>query len=394
MKDVGLKVVSVDNVEESVANLIQKLRVVGMNACVEEATDRYQIIETQHNGAELDSYMLIKKGLKDFSSLFFSMEYRFIDVTDLDMSEAVAARNMFKYCDTKEVRGFENVNTGNVQDMTSMFAFAEIYSINFSNFDTHSCKKMCQMFQSWDKIPVLDLTSMDTSAAEDMSWMFNETSISELKINFDTSNVKFMIGMFEHCNIKEISSLAFNTDNVTDMLGMFNRCEISTVDLSTFTFTKCESIKHFFREAKVGTIIMPKTNIPNNTEIDYCFCGTDAEQAIVYGIDFTVGGRTFGHELEGFTAGELTLMDINITEAHANTFVSHLDIRDLAKLKTDNDILYAACMKRRIIFTEDTIEDSRADMPIQLELTCDKCFGRVKNFECTCCHRKIPNKGA
>ena len=157
---------------------------------------------------------------------------------------------------------FDNLDTTNVTDMSSMFGmlggFSDTFALDLGdNFDTSNVTDMSGMF-SVSGITTLDLgEKFDTSNVTNMGNMFQWTSnLSSLDLGdkFDTSNVTNMISMFDVTGGNSSSFTLnlgnkFNTSNVTNMRRMFNGTGKSNdnfeLDLTSFTFEQVTEYSTF-----------------------------------------------------------------------------------------------------------------------------------------------------
>ena len=72
------------------------------------------------------------------------------------------------------IEGLEYLNTSEVTNMESMFAFCKrLQSLDLSHFDTSNVTNMNSMFDACYDLKSLNLASFNTSKVEDMSFMFN-----------------------------------------------------------------------------------------------------------------------------------------------------------------------------------------------------------------------------
>ena len=132
----------------------------------------------------------------------------------------------------KEIK-FENFDTSQVTDMSSMFVYCKsLISLDVSKFDTSQVTDMKHMFNKCSSLTSLDVSNFDTSQVTDMSAMFLECSgLTSLDVSkFDTSKVINMSIMFYTCNslskiyvseYNETTDKGWTTKNVTDSRDMF-----------------------------------------------------------------------------------------------------------------------------------------------------------------------------
>ena len=140
--------------------------------------------------------------------------------------------------DTTVFYGIENLDTGLVINMDSMFYGSDnVTNLDLSNFDTSNVTNMNYMLNC-ESLTNLNIRNFDTSNVTDMSYMFYECNnlISLDLSNFDTSNVTDMHEMFENCSsLTDLDLSNFNPNNVTDMSYMFNNCSgLTSLNLSNF----------------------------------------------------------------------------------------------------------------------------------------------------------------
>ena len=171
-----------------------------------------------------------------------------IDFTKWNTSNVVDMSHMFESCTFSTNQNFRDViklNTSKVKNMSYMFA------------DTY-VKGTTTPYK-------IDVTGLNTVNVEDMSYMFFETVVT--KIDFDTSKVKTMKGMFS-CNnnigvdgkdgIFDLTS--FNTSNVEDMSYMFKQTPYiryygKGIDMSSFDTSKVKDMSYMFAENDEATDI-------------------------------------------------------------------------------------------------------------------------------------------
>ena len=111
--------------------------------------------------------------------IFEETGFKYIDISDWDVSNIASMRNMFSMCEElKSVGDISKWDVSNVIDMNSMF---------------YHCKKFDQDISGWD-----------VSKVSDMEYMFYRCK----KFNHDlsdwvVSNVRNNDHIFKHCPIKE-----------------------------------------------------------------------------------------------------------------------------------------------------------------------------------------------
>ena len=135
------------------------------------------------------------------------------------------------------------------EDSSWLFAnFENLESINFNNnFDTSNVKIMMGMFTSWN----VDTSDWTPSSLKNIN--FGET--------FDTSNVVKMNDMFSGTQFTELDLSNFNTSSLTNMYHMFNNCSnLTTLNLCSFNNSKITYVDGVFQltpnliQVKVGPL--------------------------------------------------------------------------------------------------------------------------------------------
>ena len=122
------------------------------------------------------------------------------------------------------------------EDSSWLFAnFENLESINFNNnFDTSNVKTMVGMFTSWN----VDTSDWTPSSLKNIN--FGET--------FDTSNVVKMNDMFSGTQFTELDLSNFNTSSLTSMYHMFNNCSnLTTLNLCSFNNSKITYVDGVFQ---------------------------------------------------------------------------------------------------------------------------------------------------
>ena len=177
-------------------------------------------------------------------------------------------------CTSIDARG---LNTRNVTNMTNLFINDSSLTTVQLNFDTSNVTSMKAMFQGCSGFTSLDLSSFDTSKVTDLSSMFYGcTKLISLNISsFNTSNVTDMSAMFDNCHkIESIDVSGFDTSKVTTMRNMFFCCvKVSVLDLSNFNTSNVTDMSAMFQgNASLTNIIFGNNfNTANVTDMSNMF---------------------------------------------------------------------------------------------------------------------------
>ena len=178
-----------------------------------------------------------------------------------------SCKNMFTKLTKIISIDFSNLDTSNVEDMSSMFqGCIELTSLNLSNFDTSNVKRMENMFYGCNNLKSLDLSNFNTKSVINMNSMFFScSSLTSVNLeNFNTKSLETMENMFyndESLTYLDLSS--FNTIAVANMNGMFYNCKsLLCVNLKSFIEKEDVMIDNIFSD--------------DISELDYCI---DREKA-------------------------------------------------------------------------------------------------------------------
>ena len=137
-------------------------------------------------------------------------------------------------------------------DCSSMFSSkSSLTSIDFgSDFNTSNVTYMLYMFEGCSSLTSLDLSNFNTANVTIMNAMFgNCQSLTSLDLsNFNTSNVTNMQVMFSGCySLTSLDLSNFNTSSVMNMPFMFEGCSsLTSLDLSNFNTENVTSMNGMF----------------------------------------------------------------------------------------------------------------------------------------------------
>ena len=171
------------------------------------------------------------------------------------------------------------MDTSNVEDMSYMFYYMFAYgshnavALDLSRFNTSKVKNMEGMFFHSVVTP-LDLRSFDTSNVENMSNMFSGLDTTALDISpLNTSKVKTMKGMFSgHRKDNQINLSTMDTSNVEDMSEMFAGGVLTSVDLSGLNTSKVTNMSSMFKESlKLTNVNFGHIDTSHVTDMSHMF---------------------------------------------------------------------------------------------------------------------------
>jgi len=102
-------------------------------------------------------------------------------------------------------------------------------------------------------------------AITDMAYMFKGYPTATLNLDFNTSNVTTMAGMFSDTKATNLDLSGFNTDKVENMDAMFWGAEASTIDISSFRLADTQpDVSDMFKGAEATTVY-----VRSQADIDY-----------------------------------------------------------------------------------------------------------------------------
>ena len=172
-----------------------------------------------------------------------------INLGDFDTSNVTNMRDMFKSTMSTKI-DISSFNTSNVTDMSSIFATSTAIEIILpEKWSTGNNATLASMF-SRIRVKELDLRGFDTSKVRNMSSMFYNSSVGEIKgiSDLNTSNVTNMSSMFYYTRMGVLDLSGFDTSNVANMSSMFYKSRVTMLDLSGFATNNVTNMTNMFRE--------------------------------------------------------------------------------------------------------------------------------------------------
>ena len=127
---------------------------------------------------------------------------------------------------------FNDINVSNLDsfcnDDNGLFEKTKFKYIDISDWDVSNVKLMCSMFAGCDKLEsVGDISKWDVSKVTNMAYMFEDCEKFNQDISdWDVSKVTIMTFMFQNCNSFNQDLSGWDVSKVTDMVGMFDGCPI------------------------------------------------------------------------------------------------------------------------------------------------------------------------
>lgn len=293
----------------------------------------YMFMSSNANYLDLRSFNT--SNVTSMGAMFYDASAEIIDITSFDTSNVTTVTAstvyqyspsitygktaMFQWCNAKEVKGLENLNTSkikymdylfynsniknidlskwdtsNVTSMSFMFAGNKSSNVNLGNIDTSNVTIMNDMFYNCSASSIT-IGDIDTSKVNDMSYMFARSSATILDVsNLDTGNVTDMSNMFGRgyhmseagpAATKIIGLEKFDTRNVKNMYCMFCKSGFETIDISTFDTSNVTSMSNMFALSKATSIVIGNIDTSNVTNMSAMFGNVTTTSLDVSGLD-------------------------------------------------------------------------------------------------------------
>ena len=235
---------------------------------------------------------------EDSSYLFAGFNGSFQGLEGLDTHNVKNMSNMFyRYSGPDFQYDLSNWDTSKVNDMSSMFSFANVkYDQNVVKLNTSSVSNLSAMFEGFNG-ELYNIPMMDTSNATDMSHMF---SMIDLKNALDLSGLK--------------------TGKVWNMSSMFSSTKGSVVGINGFDTSSLNTTSSMFSNSDLRN--------PDGTSIDLDLSGWDVRNLVEDDKMFTSGTygsiNMSGWQLESIQDGGVLNADIynSITTINGDLNVS------------------------------------------------------------------------
>ena len=235
------------------------------------AREKYKTIDKLGSGSQTLSTM---------EEMFYGLNnLEECNISNLYLS-GTSMKDMFNRCNKlQKVEGFENIDTSNVTNFSSLFYCCNVLDenkINLSNLKvTSAATNIGGMFYG-SGFKNVDFSQWDTSNVTNMANLFDSSNFPTLDLsNFNTSACTTMNGMFFFCKASSINTSSFDTSNVTNMGLMFRQCsKITTLDLSHFNTSACTVTEQMFWSGNYTSLNLSNWDLSNvtndNNMFQYC----------------------------------------------------------------------------------------------------------------------------
>lgn len=144
----------------------------------------------------------------------------------------------------------ENVKPLANPDSSNMFSglFA-LQKIDFGTFDSSRTRDMANMFANSINLSSINTEKLKLDLTTDISGMFmNLSNMEKLNVaNWNTDNVRYMIGTFKGTGVTDIDVSKWKTSKVVDMTGTFAEMKnIQQLNLSSWDVSNVKAMNYMF----------------------------------------------------------------------------------------------------------------------------------------------------
>jgi surface protein len=170
----------------------------------------YMFAGAENTGKALNLQHFITSNVLDMSGMFLNTKFSSVDLSSFDTRKVMGMSHMFEGCDTATL-DISSFNTSNVTSMANMFFGTKAETINFGdNFKTGEVTDMSGMFANTIFKPESEFSG-------------------NTPLEFDTRKVTSMASMFLNAkNLDFVNVAHFNTSKVQDMSYMFANFHIAS----------------------------------------------------------------------------------------------------------------------------------------------------------------------
>ena len=140
--------------------------------------------------------------------IFESTKFKYIDISDWDVSNVKTMRSMFSWCtELKSIRDISKWDVSNVTDMSCMFFYCQLLKSvgDLSGWDVSKVTNMSSMFYNCKALKTVgDISDWDVSKVTNMHAMFCLYKYFNQDLSsWDVSSVTDKSCMFLDCPLKE-----------------------------------------------------------------------------------------------------------------------------------------------------------------------------------------------
>ena len=202
-----------------------------------------------------------------------NMAYRATDVPDL--SGVTDMSGMFAYADSFN-GDISEWDVSGVTDMSRMFAYAYSFNGDISPWDVSGVADMSWMFSGADSFNG-DISEWDVSGVADMSWMFSGADSFNGDISeWDVSGVADMSWMFSGADSFNGDISEWDVSGVADMSEMFAYADSFSGDLSPWDVSGVADMSWMFSGADSFNGDLSPWDVSGVADMSWMFSGADS----------------------------------------------------------------------------------------------------------------------
>ena len=267
--------------------------------------------------------------------------------TYINNKPVVSAAEMFSMSQASSI-DMSKMNSSNIVSFAATFSSAEAKSINLKNIDTSNATTFAGMFEG-TKTDSLDVSGFDTRKVNNMNFMFNSITASEIKgiEKLDTRNVMLMIQMFANTNIKSIDLSNFNTKNVTSMAAMFLNSSFESLDLKSFDTSNVTDMSWMFWRSKAENLDLSSFNTSNVRNFADMFYESKAKKLDLRNFD-TSSATSFAFMFYNSAAETIDVSSFNtskVTSFYGMFWSTKIKSVDLSHFDTSSELIWQECLE-------------------------------------------------
>lgn len=239
-----------------------------------------------------------------------------------DVYASVDARAMFSSINSVtsnsvsliDIRG---INFSKTKNMSSMFFSYSVYKkIILDNMDTSAAEDMSGMFQymGTDNTPAegIDISSFNTSKVKNMKDMFSGSMAATIKISgIDTSNVENMDSMFSSLkNVKELDLSNIDVRKVTSVYNIFySNTALTSLNLSNWHPDSLTSFNVLNFLPKLKSLNLSGFSTKNFTSMSFMF----ASDSMLESLDLSSFDTSSVTTMKGMFSGLASIKSLTLS---------------------------------------------------------------------------------
>lgn len=280
---------------------------------------------------------------EDASNMFYGLLYRNMDLLDLTGINMSKVKRMPYFFTSNKINHFlsDNFNTSNVEDMSFMFYntatsngdYSEI--LNAPGFSTKNVKNMSNMFR-FSQVTSLNLSGLDFSNVEDMSHMLQTGLLTSLNLTgLHIPKVKDMSYFVSGTKLSDYNVLsALDTSNVENMSGMFSVINnVSHFIFPNINMSSVNNMSEMFAGSKFSSMDLTAINTSNIIDMSRAFSCMSELTNLDLSNFRTQNVRNMSEMFSRkINSTELSICDVTINDKLQNLNLSNWDTRNVENM--------------------------------------------------------------